>query len=233
MRNRLYLVLNFISGLVSVFLFPKQRSFDFSKITPEKLYTILPKSKDIRGATALVDPSKIAVAVSYRNSTSRALVWNIKYKRDRYAIACAGYILYHVLYDLVEKLPESESCLRPFIIIPMPISGTRRRERGYNQCELLATAILRHDGGGIFEVSTDILVKVKHVEKQTFKNRRERLAALADTEGIFETIQNDLGKKRLLFVLDDVITTGSTLQAAMDCLHRAGFENVRGIALAH
>jgi ComF family protein len=227
----------FLGNIFNI-IFPLRSGVDFIEVSPENIFETLPRSKNLSGATALIDKRKTLAVLAYKDRTTRALVWNIKFKRNRHAIACAGYILYRTLMEIItEKNSAASSC----IIIPMPISAARRRERGYNQCELMAEAVLRCDIRGIFEMRTDILIKIKNVKKQTFKNRQERLV---NAEKIFKVTtpqtplspQNNLTgdiKKRMIFLLDDVVTTGSTMQAAMDCLHQAGFENVHGISLAH
>jgi ComF family protein len=221
-------------------IFPVRNGFDFSKVTPEKLLKILPKSENVRGATALTDKEKIHAVLSYKNRTTQSLVWNIKYKRNRQALTCAGYILYCALMKDIAGTATDKAIItenntaKSFIIIPMPVSAARRRERGYNQCELLAKALSPYDIGNFFKIRTDILFKKKNIKKQTFKNRRERLESMKDvfTVNMPHNLEQEM-ETMPIFILDDVITTGSTIQAAMDCLRRAGFENVHGISLAH
>jgi len=222
----------FLRG-ISHMLFPIRNRFNFREIRPEELFKSLPRSKNLSGATALTDRQKIYAVLSYKNRITRLLIWNIKYKRDRHALICAGYILYHVLIEMITE-KTSETINMPPFIIPMPISRARRHERGYNQCELMIKALLQYDTGKNLRMRSDILGKKKNIKKQTFKNRQERLAP---KEGVFEVTISPATlhemKTKLIFVLDDVITTGSTMQAAIDCLYHAGLRNVYGISLAH
>ena len=215
-------------------LFPLRNNFDFRHVTPEELFKSLPKSKNLSDAIAVTDRHKIYAILLYKNKITRSLVWSIKYKRDRYAFTCAGYILYHALMEIIAEKTSGTINVPPFIIIPIPISRARRHERGYNQCELMTTALLQYDTGKNLQMRSDILGKKKNIKKQTFKNRHERLV---NVEGIFEVTISPATLHRLqtrpIFVLDDVITTGSTMQAAIACLHHAGFKNVYGISLAH
>ena len=80
-------------------------------------------------------------------------------------------------------------------------------------------------------------MRVRHKNRQTMKGRAERLESSA---GIFavnpataEKIKLAYGTGMRLVVIDDVITTGSTMKTALDALSSAGFENVRGLSLAH
>jgi predicted amidophosphoribosyltransferase len=132
------------------------------------------------------------------------------------------------------------------IIIPIPISPARRRERGYNQCELLAKAIhsaaSRKNNGEIFEIRTDILFRSVHTERQTLKRRGERLQ---NTRGIFSVHKKYMSTKpsqisenkslqhQAVVIIDDVLTTGSTLREAILTLEKAGFTNVSALTLAH
>lgn len=84
-----------------------------------------------------------------------------------------------------------------------------------------------------------MLERVHHLSRQTLKNREDRLES---ARGIFavnkETMQKSFNtefdiKKIIMIVIDDVITTGSTMKEAMETLRNTGFENVFGLSLAH
>ena len=164
------------------------------------------------------------------------MIWSIKFKKDSHALACGGYILYHHITELLESTNKSIESEK-YIIIPMPSSPARRRERGYNQCELLAHAVIAYDVHGIFTIRNDILFRKKNVEKQTFKNRNERLKNMKDVFDVHCSSKSDKEKNndfnKTYILLDDVITTGSTLREAILCLEKAGFNDVRGLGLAH
>lgn len=229
-------------GILSV-LFPARRSgnrpvYDFSAIAPQKFHEFAKTLPQAPAKDMGRNKSRTALAcLAYKNPIVRTMVWNMKTKKDRHAFACAGHIMADKLRDVaVGKNP---------IIIPMPIRQKRRRERGYNQCELLADEMRRHCLDEIkMEIRTDILFRarqragakgLKNDKKQAFKNRAERIAGV---RGAFSVNEYAIGKikdveSRDIIVIDDVLTTGSTMNEAMSALRKAGYKNVSGLALAH
>ena len=130
----------------------------------------------------------------------------------------------------------------PLVLVPMPITRARRRERGFNQCELLLEEILKLDGAQRISYAKNLLVRVRHTSRQTLKNREERLESAEG--GLFAAHEDSLARLRealaergassaFIVVIDDVITTGGTMKAALDVLSRAGFSDVCGLSFAH
>ncbi|MBP6858349.1 MAG: ComF family protein [Candidatus Pacebacteria bacterium] len=145
---------------------------------------------------------------------------------------------------------------KQIIVIPTPITAQRRRERGYNQCELLLDELERlakelidptlepnaEQKHYIFE--RNLLIRTQHAERQTLKGREDRVESAQGIFGVNEKaigrlrieILKDLGaaiEKMPIIIVDDVITTGSTMHEAIETLRKAGFENVRALSLAH
>ncbi len=231
-----HLKISLVCSAILNLLFPerrseKRRTFDFSTVSPRELARTLPMARQ----PPKLGPEniKIAVCLSYKNPAVRALVWYIKTKRDRHAFVCAGYIL-------AEKMAGTSLASHAPVIIPMPIHQKRRRERGYNQCELLAREMKKHcdSKNCCIEIRTDILFRnyrKENAKKQAFKKRAERIAGM---KGVFSAHQSVLGKienfsGRQFIIIDDVLTTGSTMNEAILTLQKAGCKNVSGLALAH
>lgn len=96
------------------------------------------------------------------------------------------------------------------VIIPVPMHKQKMKKRGYNQSEMIAIGISRSMNKPL---DTDSCIKVIKTETQTNKSRYERWQ---NVEGIF-TIQNeDKFRSRHVLLVDDVVTTGATLEA---CAH--------------
>jgi ComF family protein len=112
------------------------------------------------------------------------------------------------------------------IIIPVPLHRSRLRRRGYNQSGLLATRLGKLAG---FPVLEDCLVRTKDSKPQartkTGEERRENVA------GAFVCRDGDLKGRRVLLV-DDVCTTGATLEACANTLKKTGVVSVWGITIA-
>ncbi len=115
------------------------------------------------------------------------------------------------------------------IIIPVPLSGKRFRERGFNQTELIA----RHLSDKLkpnFSVLNNVLYKNKDTISQVeIKNRKERLRNLKNT---FSVKNSGLIKNEVIFVLDDVTTTSATINEARRALLKAGAKKVIGLVVA-
>lgn len=116
--------------------------------------------------------------------------------------------------------------LRVEVIVPVPLSGLRRRMRGYNQAEALAKAIGRELG---LPVRRDALVRRRHTPPQAQSagatERRRNVA------GAFAASNAGLAGARVLLV-DDVTTTGATMAACAEALRAANAHSVWGLAFA-
>ncbi len=141
------------------------------------------------------------------------------------------------------------------VLIPIPLSAKRRRERGYNQAELLCEEIIKIEkeiasevsrtvldteprkqgiwgkkSGGL-EMLVNVLVKTKETEHQArIKNRSERLANL---RGTFAVKNKELVKGRNVILIDDVVTTGGTLSEARKTLRLVGARQIIAFTIAH
>ena len=111
-------------------------------------------------------------------------------------------------------------------LIPVPLHPRRLRERGYNQSGLLAQELSKSIGIRVDETS---LVRTKYSLPQartTSVSERHR-----NVIGLFECTPDKISGKNII-VVDDVTTTGATLNACATALKQAGVVSVRGLALA-
>ena len=107
------------------------------------------------------------------------------------------------------------------MVIPVPISAKRNRERGYNQVAFFGMALANELG---CHYSADILHKTKDVKSQVSMTAEERTKVLTDT---FSAEPCNLLKARSnLLLVDDLMTTGATLEACTNALNRAGYHNI-------
>ena len=109
-------------------------------------------------------------------------------------------------------------------LVPVPLQGRRRRARGSNQAELLARELGRWTK---LPVETRWLKRVKDTPSQTGLTPAQRVE---NVRGAFAT-KNKLDRKRILLI-DDVCTTGATLNACARILKRAGAETVQAVTAA-
>jgi len=111
-------------------------------------------------------------------------------------------------------------------IIPIPIHHARRRERGYNQSEEIAKGISQ-----ILNLPTnfDAIRRIKYTQTQTKLNKAERMRNVANVFAPKKNCKSVSGRKILL--VDDVLTTGSTLNSCGNILLEMGAKRVDAATL--
>jgi ComF family protein len=113
----------------------------------------------------------------------------------------------------------------PDVIVPVPLHVSRQRQRGYNQAGLLARELGRHLHQPVFEKA---LVRARATAPQVGLSAKERRANVHDA---FRCVSDSIAGRRVLLI-DDVFTTGSTLEAACRALRDRGASSVWGYTLA-
>lgn len=195
------------------------------EMTPERFRAVLTH----RAAPDLTVPENALIVFDYKHPLVRQAIWELKYRGNKKITRLLAECLYEELVEELTERKSFEGFERP-ILVPVPLSKKRLRERGFNQCELLADALAVLDGGNFFEVRRDILVKVRDTESQTKKNRAERLKNL---ENCFAIKTPEATTDRNIILLDDVITTGATMDEAGRALRRASVRKILHLAVAH
>lgn len=164
-----------------------------------------------------------AAAYSFynRGSRIRKLIHNLKYKG-----ACDAGKEIGRIYGLT--LAKSGFTSGIDLIIPVPLHSSKMRQRGYNQSEIISQGISEPTG---LPVITDILVRSGDSATQTKRSRFERWV---NVEGIFTVRDPDCIRGKHILLVDDVITTGSTIEAcASELLKTEGVKvSVAAIAAA-
>jgi ComF family protein len=112
------------------------------------------------------------------------------------------------------------------LIIPVPLHPKRLRERGFNQSLLLARHVSR-----ALHIDLDFLSlrRVRYTPPQAGLAKKERLK---NVRGAFELTNADAVKGKFILLVDDVVTTGNTLNECARILRRGGAEKVFGLSLA-
>lgn len=111
-------------------------------------------------------------------------------------------------------------------IVPVPISKKRLKKRGYNQSELIAKEIAYNSD---LKLETACLLKVKNIIEQSKLNKEERMKNI---QGVYKlTNMEKLYKKKILLV-DDIYTTGSTVNECAKVLREANPRKIGVFTLA-
>ena len=177
----------------------------------------------------ILDDGTYRSLFQYKNKTVRLAIWEIKYKANRKITALFSKLLYEfILEEIVDEIVFSN--FQNPLLIPIPASKGRLRERGFNQCEYITKEIQKLDTQNFFETNFHALRKIKETPHQSkLKNKEKRLKNL---RGCF-LADPTLVAGRNIILIDDVITTGQTMREAAKTLRNAGAKKVIGFAIAH
>lgn len=111
-------------------------------------------------------------------------------------------------------------------IVPVPLHPKRKKERGFNQAQIIAKELARVKG---IELRDGLLVKIKNVPPQTSLRIEERVE---NVSGAFCVVKGEKIKERVVLLVDDVYTTGSTIRECSSVLRNAGVKEVRALTVA-
>lgn len=148
---------------------------------------------------------------------TRNSVYRFKYQNCR---------IYSKVYvdEIVSNLGEIISSWKCDVIIPIPIHARKFRERGFNQAELLAKDMAAILGIGL---DTELISRNRYTKPQKELDDNERIKNL---ENAFTITKNVVQYKKVLLV-DDIYTTGSTIDACARVLKEKGVEQVFAVCL--
>lgn len=146
------------------------------------------------------------------------LLFHLKYKGNEVLGKHLGMLL-------AEELKDTDFC-KVDIAVPVPLHVKKERLRGYNQVHAFSEG---------FCVANDIAVSknnlVRQIENPSQTNR-SRVARWSNVEGIFYVTQPQLFKDKKVLLIDDVVTTGATIEACCKALSDAGVEQIYLLSIA-
>jgi ComF family protein len=158
----------------------------------------------------------------YQNPLIKNLIEKFKYQPfvKELGKILSSLIITH--FQLLDNQPDFSN----FILIPLPLDKKRQRWRGFNQSEEIGKELSK-----FFKIPliSDCLVKIKETLPQvelTDKERRENI------KNAFLAKNQELVKNKKILLVDDVYTTGSTMEEAARVLKKAGAKEIIGIVIA-
>jgi len=166
----------------------------------------------------------------YKNPIIKKAIWLLKYKNKTDIAKILSKLASEILIEELSEIKTLKNFQNP-LIIPIPLSRKRQRERKYNQAEIIAKEIIKNINDKTLELSLNTLYKNKETGQQArILNRRDRLKNLSDCF-VIKNIEKIKGRNIIL--VDDVTTTGATLVEARKTLKKAGARQIIAITLAH
>jgi len=169
----------------------------------------------------------------YRHIPIKKSIWLLKYKNKQKLANIFAEIMYGKIIEELAELSIINNFYKP-ILIPIPLSKERYKERGYNQAELICEELIKIDknnNSNNFKLENKILLKIKETEHQAkIKDRGKRLKNLVNSFGV---INGELIKGKNIILVDDVLTTGATLNEAKKILKQFGAKKIIAFTVAH
>ncbi|MCL6523524.1 MAG: ComF family protein [Thermoflavifilum sp.] len=140
----------------------------------------------------------------HHDGLMQRIIHQIKYAHHQQLAIWMGQRMGHMLAPQLSTVD---------LIIPVPLHPRKLRKRGYNQSALLARSMAHTLG---IPVEENILIRKKFTETQTHKTRQARQENVAQAFQLTASAQGLSGQHLLL--IDDVLTTGATLNACVNTL---------------
>jgi len=165
----------------------------------------------------------------YNHPVLRRAIWRLKYYGDRTLANIFGTRMAEEYLEEHTQIISRLSYGSTIFLVPVPSTKRRYFERGYNQAELIARVMTER---------YPCTWKVADILYRTKDNKRQAL--IKDRKGRKENMSNIIAVKdsthiqgQVCIIVDDVITSGATMNACREVLVNAGSPFVRGIAIAH
>ena len=177
--------------------------------------TVLGVCPDCRGWSHL---DGLVSLVSLENQLMTKTIHLVKYSYVADLVDCLDEVM-------GKKLGGCFGAGENYLLMPVPLHRRRYLKRGFNQSQLIGEALCRRFG---FDIRNDILIRKINNKSQTkllFDQRQKNVS------GIFSVVKKPPRGKTIILV-DDICTTGATMQECAEVLKAAGAEKVIGFALA-
>jgi len=164
--------------------------------------------------------SGVMVAADYKNESVQKLIWNLKYNSVRAIGQTLGLVLadFFIGQDLLDYFGAAA-------VVPVPLHRARQRHRGFNQAALVAAEFCSRTG---LEYC-DVLTKTKNTARQVDLEKKEREK---NVKAVFTCPPLPSFGERRIILVDDVATTGATLNECARVLHTQKTAEIWGMVVA-
>jgi len=195
----------------------------FDIVFPPSKDMLLVRRAPLHALNPFITPRAVGNVVAllpFQEPLVRACIHEAKFHHNTKAIKMLGLALH-------AYLTQQE---RPVVLIPIPLSRARLRERGYNQVEVVIKEALTNLPD--CTLINNVLVRIKHTTPQTKLPKEKRRENVA---GAFKIREEKVSKLRgtHIILIDDVVTTGTTMNTARSTIAQCSPASLTCLALAH
>jgi len=141
-----------------------------------------------------------ALLLFHKGGMAQRLIHSLKYQSKKEV----GYYLGQLIGNEIQKSPEFSQV---DLVVPVPLHKTKEQKRGYNQSTIIGEGISAQTG---ISLCTNGLLRITPTQTQT---RKSRFLRWKNVESVFHIPNPQLFENRNILLIDDVVTTGSTLEA--------------------
>ena len=163
------------------------------------------------GSILTIQDVKVYSCTFYAKEMQK-LIRGVKYHNQKELAVFQAKFMYDYFKKIIEKNTD-------FVIIPVPMHKNKYKQRKYNHMELVAEELAVISG---WKVKTDLIIRVKETKPQYKLKMKERIENLA---GAFKVLPENYKGENLL-IIDDILTTGSTLTEMIKELNANGIKKI-------
>ena len=165
-----------------------------------------------------INHCNIYTAVLY-DDIIKQLIKSLKYRNKKKLAKVHA----EIMYEYWKKLNLNEN----YLILPVPIHKIRIKERHYNHMDLVANEFSKLTG---YKNNKNFLIRVKNTQKQYNLHKEERIKNIKNAFEI--KTKNNPPINTPLLIIDDITSTGATLQEIINLLTEKGYNNITAFTLA-
>ncbi len=181
------------------------------------------QSSSKSGRIRLVDGVKIFSARCFDVPVVARFVHALKYE-SIVDVALIGARWMQLNFETITQ----QAKFKKIILIPVPLHKRRLNHRGFNQAELIAHALCVAQSASEIFVETDVLLRTRNTAPQAGATEKQRTKQL---KGAFQVVRN-VDPDAVYVIIDDVITTGSTVGECVRAMRQAGARNLCALTIA-
>ena len=171
----------------------------------------------------------ICSVFNYKDPVIKQALWELKYNNNKVIARPLARALHDKILEEMQDLEIFHGFTEP-LLVPIPLSRKRKKERGYNQSELLCKELSFIDPMS-FTLCIDVLYKPFDTKQQT--KTRSRSERKNNLRGCFTVKYKEKIKGKNIILIDDIVTTGATLLEAKKVLRGSGAKKIIAFTVAH